>query len=694
MDSEKIINFKKKSLHNVWPLLTLIACTIVIVLQFPANTRFKYEYQKGDRWRYPDLISPADIPMVRKDSEIDKEVKKIESDFIPYFSRDESILNEVKNQFNIDFTKTLNAQPRSENQNKLLLYQQDYLDFSNGVIDQLFGNGVIPDSVGGENINEFDVIHLLKGNESTLMPVPNFYQEKDVEEYLASYLAEKKPELASTFIGIILPLIQPNILYDEETSKKLLDLELQSVSSTSGVIPKGDLIISRDTRISDVEFQKLLSLETYNKTHAPHERSGWLISLGYTLLIGILLSSLFCIIKYIYPAIFAKYRRFIFFYLGIIVFTVLTHQIVKSEVISHLIIPFAILPILIITFFNRFLAVIVHLSCVLVCAFLVNHSFEFTFVHGIAGFIPIIFLKDARYWNHFFLIVFGTLMTYLGLYLGFQFIKEANILNTEWSDAVWILLNGILLLLAYPLIPLVEKVVGFTSNITLAELSDLNHPLLKKLAVEAPGTFQHSIQVANLAEAASELVGGNTLLLKVAALYHDVGKLKNPEYFIENQNNFNPHEALTPAVSASKIIDHVSHGIEIAHRYALPAIFDRFILTHHGTTRVEYFYHRQVEDSGEETLVDIESFTYPGPKPESKEEVILMLADSIEASSKSLQTPDEQSINDLVDKIVRYKESNAQFSNANITYDEIRRCSDSFKNSLKAIYHVRIAYPE
>jgi cyclic-di-AMP phosphodiesterase PgpH len=330
---------------------------------------------------------------------------------------------------------------------------------------------------------------------------------------------------------------------------------------------------------------------------------------------------------------------------------------------------------------------------VLIAGFLTAEGFQFIFTQIVAGVVAVLAIADARYWSKFFKSVLFIFLAYSVSLLGLEIIEEGDFMQLDWSMHGWLVLNGVLTLMAFPLIPLMERAFGFTSSISLMELADLNRPLLRELAMKAPGTFQHSFQVGNLAEAAANEIGVNPLLVRTGALYHDIGKMLNPEFFVENQSGSSPHENLTHLESATIIIAHVTEGVRLAKKYRLPKVITRFITTHHGTTKVEYFYKTYLQENpGKE--VDPADFTYPGPKPQTKSETVVMLADSIEATARTLKNPTGKDIDDLVDKIIAGKSEKGQLSESKFTFSDLEKCRHVFKKMLRSIHHVRLEYPE
>ncbi len=363
------------------------------------------------------------------------------------------------------------------------------------------------------------------------------------------------------------------------------------------------------------------------------------------------------------------------------------------ENISTYIIPFCVVPIVVKTFFNDRLALFLHLIIILLASYLTNLGYEFMFIEIVAGIATVLSFRIQAVWNRLFTTVGIIFLSYIVSYLGLALIRTGDIADVNYIYFLWFFLSAFLTFLAYPLLPLLERVFRFTSEITLNELADMNHPLLKQLSVEAPGTLQHSLQVGNLAEAAAAAIGADKLSVKVAALYHDIGKMKRPEYFIENQAGSNPHDQLSPKESAEIIIDHVTYGLELAKKHGLPRLLKEFILTHHGTTRVEYFYRKHLADNEEEEI-DEKDFTYPGPRPRTKEEAIFMLADSLEASCKSLEQPSYEELAQMIDRIIDHKVNAGQLENTDLSFRDLETARKVFKKMLKSIHHVRVSYDD
>ncbi|HPX05720.1 MAG TPA: HDIG domain-containing protein, partial [Tenuifilaceae bacterium] len=419
-----------------------------------------------------------------------------------------------------------------------------------------------------------------------------------------------------------------------------------------------------------------------------------LVFWGQALLVGILFLVLYLFLLNFRTEVILDDRKTLFILLLITFMVVVSSLVLKNNLISIYVIPFAIIPIFVRAFYDSRLALFILLVTTFLVGFFVPNSFEFVFLNFIAGIVAIISLTNLYRRGKLFLSVSLVLLSYWVVYIGIVTIQEGTPLALNWLTLVWFVGNALLLLASYQLVFVFEKLFGFLSDATLMELSDTNQDLLRKLAEVAPGTFQHSLQVANLAEAAVYKIGGNPLLVRAGALYHDIGKMTNPFYFIENQSpDFNPHQNLDFEESASIIIKHVTEGVQMARKYRLPQQLIDFIRTHHGTTKVKYFY-RLYKEKFPELTIDAEKFTYPGPRPFSRETAVLMMADSVEAASRSLKRITYQNIDDLVEGIINHQQIEEQFNDANITFKDITTIKTVFKKKLLNIYHARIEYPE
>ena len=558
------------------------------------------------------------------------------------------------------------------------------------VLERIYENGILQKSYPNDLGKK---VYLIKQNEAKLIDYDDIHSIQDVEGVIGKVLREKQlGRFNRTFQALFFNLIKPNVVFDDNLSKKALDDELSKISLTRGTIDEGKLIIARGEVVESDNYMILESLKDEFESELWASYNYYYILAGYTVLVALVLIMLFLFLKKYRPEIFENGTKVTFIFMNILLMVFVTTLVVKYNEAYVFVVPLCILPLLLKTFFDARLGLFVHVLTVLILGFVVPNSFEYIFIQIIAGIVTILTVSELYKRANLFISVGQITLIYIVGYLAFHIIHEGNLDNIIWLTLGLFLLNGMITLFVQPLIYIYEKIFGLVSDVSLLELSDTNSKLLKELSNKAPGTFNHSLQVANLAEAAANEIGANAMLVRVGALYHDIGKLGNPNYFTENQiTNVNPHDDLEPRDSARIIINHVIEGIEIARKNNLPDRVIDFIRSHHGTTLVYYFYTKQKELNEE---LNIEDFRYPGPIPFSKETAILMMADSVEAASKSLKNPTFLILDEFVDKIIGGQMAANQFLNANITFREIETIKKIFKHKLTNIYHLRVEYPE
>ena len=690
-----MINGLKLSLRHLPELgkYGLVLLTIVFIsFLFPDSIRFKYEFEQGQTWRYSDLRAPFDFPIKKPEAEILAEQERIKADFSPYYSLDPEVARRQKRIFEEQFRAQLNEVQGTGQFNDVVRNARNYLQYGNQLLDRLYSQGIIRLAPQHQDKSKDFVINVVRGNSTQKQTVQNILDVEAARELITDSLPYSKLYEAEFLLPILPDLIFPNLTIDDSLTNRFLTESLEGIVTSSGMVRQGELIVSQGGAITDEVYQELLSFRDQYLQQVSGEQSYWVIFSGYFLLTSIIIGVFILYLRLYSAPIFQKYRQLIFLLLWMVAYSYLVYAVEKTEALSVYIIPFCIVPIVIKIFYTDRLAFCIHIVVILLASFLTSLGYEFTLLQILAGIVAIMSNPDARDWSKFFKSMVYIYLTYALTFLGLSLIQEGGLSSDDGYYYVWIFLNVFLTLLSYPLIPLLERVFGFTSSITLVELSDMNRPLLRELALKAPGTLQHSLQVANLSEAAADAIGADQLLVKVAALYHDVGKSLRPEFFIENQSGPNPHEGLPYLESASIIIDHVHEGVRLARRYRLPKVLIDFIRTHHGTTRVEYFYRNYVQENPG-TEFDDQIFRYPGPKPTTKEETILMMADSLEAASKSLKNPTGQDIDELVDKIIGGKISQGQLEGSEMTFEELEKCKTVFRQRLRSINHVRVEYP-
>jgi hypothetical protein len=663
---------------------------VFISILFPTHTRFKYSYELGQIWNYEDLVAPFDFAIKKPDRIFRAETDSLLSDFSPFYRMDDSVGVRSLRKFDKRFDLQLNNLEKSQfvdvRRNPEL-----YRKFGEKFLQNKHRRGVVDlDPIHQREEKNF-VIHLLLGGTFEERTLSNLFTLDKINQAISDTLQNCGLANADFLYALLVECLEPNVTYDKLNSELARKEMLSGIAKHSGMVRKGELIVPRFGQISEPVQLKLESLKEHFEVEIA-QRS-WGIYFGYFLLTALVIG-LYAAFLYLYcRPLFDNWYELTFLLAWFPVFAYLVYIITSIDALSVYLIPFGIVPILVKTFYDKWLALFTHSMIVLLATFLSSSGFEFAFLQTLIGVVILLTNVDTRDWNQYFFTILYIFLAFCLGYLGLSLVQQGSFRGIDLSMFNWIFLSTFLTLLANPLIPLLERMFGYTSSMGLAELSDLNRPLLQELAIKAPGTLQHSLQVANLAEAAARRVGANHLLVRVAALYHDIGKIIQPEYFIENQGGVNPHDQLPYRESARVIIGHVTHGIELAKQYRLPKLLIEFILTHHGTTMVEYFYRKEQEAFPGEVINDAD-FCYPGPRPRSKEESILMLADSIEAAAKaSLKNPSPGDIQALVERIIAGKLDKKQLEDSALTFSDLEKCKAVFLQILRSVYHARIEYP-
>ena len=662
-------------------------CVAIITLFLPKQARFRFEYERGKTWMQKDLFSPHSFAIRKTNAEIEKDREDILKSVLPVYQNDtesaQNSLTAMNSEFEIKWRTSGIPDPEKETYNaqaKLVLNEI----YERGLFDP-----VKKFQRYGINYN----LSLLSTNVSTQLNTADAFLLKTALDF-AETTVNNNPKIKNKdwLLKLIRNHLRPNYIYDEQLTDKQEENALNSISVTRGMVQRGELVVARGTRVNAEIYQKLESLRTAYEDDAKIIGNRNLIMLGQFLISGLIIALLVVFLYLFRKDIYADNRQMSLILLIITGMLFTLSWAIRIKIPSIYYMPFCIVPIIIRILFDTRLALNIHLLVVLIAGFFVPNSFEFAFLQISAGMVAIYSIKNLIKREQFLISALLILLNYFIAFLGISLIRDGSIADIEWLNFTPFIFSVLLSLLAYPLVYAFERVFGITSDVTLMELTNTNSKLLRELALKAPGTFQHSLQVANLAEAAIFKIGGNALLVRAGALYHDIGKTVNPQYFIENQNRgANPHDTISYEQSAQIIIQHVNKGVEIARKNQIPEMLIDFIRTHHGNTRVDYFYQSFLKNFPEK-FVDENTFRYPGPIPFSKETAVLMLADSVEAASRSLKEPDAISINNLVERIIDYKLDQDQLTDSNITLKDIETIKLIFKTMLMGIYHVRIDY--
>jgi len=657
-----------------------------VVYLFPKSGQFKYEFQKGKPWEYENYYAPFDFAIQKTQEEIAQEKQQITELSKQFYEYNENVASQVKKAINSKIEAVLSTFELTETEKK---------ELSNVVVEitnSIYEFGYLESSA--DIRSDIDLITLRKGNKSQEINLNKLFRASEILSFIKSKIGnEPFTQEENVVLNIIYEELKPNVSFDTDFTERVLQENLSKISYTKGLVSENERIIFKG---DIVEGEKLLILNSVKSEFESQVWSksnyNWIVS-GYTILVALAFLMLLLFLKKYRLEIFENNTKVTFIFFNIILIVLLITLIVKYDAKYIYIAPIVILPLVLKAFFDARLGLFTHVLTVLLLGFIVPNSFEFIFLQIIAGIVTILTISELYKRANLFISVIQITFVYFVAYFAFSIIQEGNAQNLDWEKFLYFTINGGATLFVLPLIYVFEKLFSLVSDESLKELSNTNSKLLRELAEKAPGTFQHSLQVANLAEACANEVQANSMLVRTGALYHDIGKMINPMYFTENQStNVNPHNELTPTDSALIIINHIIEGVELAKKNRLPDRIIDFIRTHHGTTLVYYFYKKEEELIG--NIPEKHHFQYPGPIPFSKETAILMMCDSVEAASKSIKEPTAQAFDNLVEKIVNKQMEEGQFMNADITFKELQIIKKVLKKKLKNIYHLRIEYPE
>ncbi len=664
--------------------LLFICTTFLIVYLFPKSGKFKYNFEKGKPWQSENLYAPFNFAIKKTENEISKEKQAIEDNKILYFNVDKTISVKIKSEFETQFKNVFADSITKFNLDELL-------KTGNVIISELYQFGILNEDYSFPDNKVVTILDNRVEKEKVLFS--NLIKQDEVVSIIEKNLSNQNlSRFKTNFVSLFFDFVEPNLFFDESTTEKALQDEFDKIAYARGSVEKGTLIISKGEVIEGDKYQKLKSLQSeYESQVWSKSNYNWIL-FAYTLLVALALLMLLLFLRKYRADVFENNTKVTFIFFNIFLMILITTLVVNYNSKYIYVVPICILPLVFKAFFDARLGLFAHVITVLLLGFIVPNSYEYMFLQIIAGIVTILTVSELYKRANLFISVGQITLIYIVAYFAFFVIHEGTVETIRWETFIWFILCGLATLFVQPLIYIYEKLFGLVSDVSLLELSDTNSKLLKELSNIAPGTFHHSLNVANLAEASANEIGANAMLIRVGALYHDIGKMKNPTYFTENQSTgINPHDELSSKESAKIITDHVINGIEIARKNNLPDRVIDFIRTHHGTSVVYYFYMKEKDQQKE---VDKLDFSYPGPKPFSKETAILMMCDSVEAASKSLKDPTSTKIDAFVESIINKQIEEGQFLNANITFKEIQSIKKVLKHKLANIYHLRIEYPE
>jgi len=692
---------KIRDRHNALLMITLfVLCTGVIVFLFPREGRFKYEFEEGKTWKHETLKAPFDFAIRKSQAEIDSSKKEIQNRTPPVYEMDEVIRGLNIRKFREAIESEWSASSKSQEGGRVLgeifisarrdsINKARHLELGEDILNSIYAQGIADirsDHAGSPQIN------LVKGSVSNVWKINDLLTIETAAMTIEERL-KRGGNVDQEFLGELLSTkVHHNVHFNSHLSQLTLADALEEVSLFKGKVSLGDIIVTEGQLVSKEKYQELNSFKiTYEKQIG--NREGLLIVLlGQIVLVALCMAAMGLFLSMHYPEAISLPSRVLFLLALTLLAIIMAKFALKFDFLNLYLAPICIVPIIVRVFYDGKMALFMHVVVVFIISFIAPNPFEFVFLQVFAGILLLYGIRNLRRRSQFFNSAFVLFISYALTFFGLNILHEGTFKNIDWIIYAWFGGNALLSLFAYPLIYLFEKAFGFLSEVSLLELTDSNNPLLRELNEKAPGTFQHTLQVSNLAEEAIRVIDGDPLLMRAGALYHDIGKMAQPEYFIENQRVAqNPHDELAPEESSGIIINHVIEGIEIARKNNLPDPVVDFIRTHHGTTRTEYFYRKAAEVDPE---IDSKIFQYPGPKPYSKETAVLMMADAVEAASRSMKEHSQASLTSLIDSIIDRQIQLDQFSNSDVTFADINRIKKVFVKKLMNIYHVRIEYPE
>lgn len=660
----------------------------VILLVLPHADHQSFTYEENQPWKYPLLTAEFDIPIFRDSTSMKVMRDSINKSFIPFVVRDTKSEKENLDRFNALIREQATAQ---EVQLLTSLLQQTYEE---GVLDNSLSQYL--------QQNNKNTLRLVKegkeeAREIVSLDASRMYSPRRAFIFIDSaYNAEKTQNMENLSQDITKAInlcISPNIVIDSLTDSKYRDQEYLTVSGALGVIKTGQRIVDRGEIITPQIYTNLNTYQEMLETRQSDRNHHTYFIIGQGIYIAIILATLYIFLSIYRPLFFSDIHKMTFLVTFITLFTLFAILMFENVASGLMVVPFAAVPVIVLVFFDSRTAIFALITTVFLAALVATYPLQFLFMEFTAGLVATFSIWQLDRRSQLLRTAVLTFITYMVSYFTMVLIMEGNLTQVSWRIVILFLINSVILSFAYVLILVIEKIFGFTSAVTLVELSDINSPLLRRLAEEAPGTFQHSIQVSTIAAEAARAIGANTTLVRTGALYHDIGKLASPIFYTENQHGVNPHAGLDPVTSAKKIVAHVSEGAALANKHKLPAMVKSFIMQHHGKGMAKYFYTTAVNNNPDK-VIDKSDFSYPGPNPQTVETSILMMADAVEAASRSLTDYSPESINRLVENIINGQIADGMFKESPISFHDVEVIKKVFKQRLATIYHTRVRYPE
>lgn len=674
-------NTEENYWRNLATKAVLVCITVAIIVWFlPRNEGRMYRYDVGKPWMYGSVIAKFDFPIYKTDEAIKHEQDSLLKFFQPYYSLNPLTEKKQVERFLHDYEEGITGLPKEY---VGIVARQLQEIYQSGIINTHEYNNILKDSTS--------VIRFVSGKNAKTLKVNGFYSTIAAYEHIFANekLAAQRAILSRCDLN---NYIEANIVYDKEKSDAEKNDLLSSIPLASGMVMSGQKIIDRGEIVNDYTCRVLNSFDKEMKRRSSTQDEIMTTFIGQILFVLILVMMFTSYLTLFRKDYFEKPRSLTMLYAMITLFPIIVSLMMKHNFFSVYIIPFAMAAIFVRVFMDSRTAFITHVTMILICAAAVKYQYEFIIVQIASGLVAIYSLRELSKRSQIFITAILVTLSSCIVYLALQLMQDNQVFNIDPSMYTYFIINGIFLLLSYPMMYLIEKLFGFTSNVTLFELSNTNKGLLRNLSEIAPGTFQHSITVGNLAAEIANRIHANSLLVRTGALYHDIGKMTNPVFFTENQAGVNPHDQLSDLESAQIIISHVTEGLKLAEKFNLPGIIKDFISTHHGNGLTKFFYINYCNEHPDEK-VDKEQFQYPGPNPFTREQAILMMADTVEAASRSLSEYTEESISALTNKLIDSQVADGFFRECPITFRDIALAKAVLIERLKSIYHTRISYP-
>jgi len=683
----------------LYKVLIFLTASVITVFLFPSSNKFSYEFQKGEPWKHQSLIAEYDFPVYKSDKIIQQEKDSILKNNKPYFVFKQDVEKKSIKKFDEDYisltTKLLENLSDKELKKNLVLNSEKIKTKLIEKIKNIYIKGIIEPVKNSEDINLDNLdIFIINDNVAKVYNYKGLYTQKKAYNELNSLYDDFKTIASFSLPNIdFMNYIQYNILYDDVMTQKSKEQLLNDISPVRGMIQAGERIIYQGQLINDEKFQILSSLKKQYLSERDEHSDKLIVFIGQLILSIAIFAILFLYLYFYNIRIFNNNRKLLYFPFFTILIIISAAAVSKQEMLDIYLVPVTILPLITATFYKPRTAFLHHIVTILLVGYIAANGFEYIFIQFVVGFVAISGVSRLNRRSQVLWTALLIFITYFIMYSAIIIIQEGEISKINFTKIAWFSGSSILVLIAYPLIYFFEKVFGFLSDLTLIELSDTNRPLLKELAEKAPGSFQHTVQVANISEEAARVIGANPLLVRAGAMYHDIGKMNNPSFFIENQHSENPHDQLKALKSVEIIKKHVIDGIKLAKKHSLPKEVADFISSHHAKAKIAWFLHKYKEKHKDEEI-DEEKFRHIGILPYSKETAIVMIVDSVEAASRSLPEYTEESIDNLIEKIVAGKISANLLIEADITFAEINKVKKVLKTKLKNIYHTRVVYPD